>query len=71
MQGDITLQQLMDHFTVCFCGGGAPMAGSHLRRPLPQEKEGLEITMLSCGVSLLYSSFGMPKEKREARLKSK
>ncbi len=27
--------------------------------------------MLSCGVSLLYSGFGMAKDKREARLRSK
>jgi hypothetical protein len=26
--------------------------------------------MISCGVSLLYSSFGMSKEKRETRLKT-
>ena len=26
--------------------------------------------MISCGVSLLYSSFGMSKDKREARLKT-
>lgn len=44
LQGDITLQELLDHF---------------------KENEGLEISMLSYDVSLLYASFFPPKKIKD------
>lgn len=44
LEGDITLQQLLDHF---------------------ENEEGLSISMLSYGVSLLYASFFPPKKVKD------
>lgn len=62
----MTLQGIVDHFEVSQPVSQLDRACHHL----VQKKHQLEVSMLSCGVSLLYSAYGMSKDKQQARLSS-